>query len=89
MLTCRKISCDFRRFKTENESFILYGSANCTKSALLKSDNGNTECDVLERGSLNEFDYFFENFEVKELELSCDLISNNIYKNNNYFCSSV
>lgn len=73
------------RFKTENESFILYGSANCTKSALLKNDDGNIECDVLERGNLNEFDYFFENFEVKELELSCDLISNNIYKNNNYF----
>ena len=53
------------RFRTDDESYILYGSANCTLSALVKTykSNGNIECDVFEKGSVDEFDYFFEDFE--------------------------
>lgn len=54
------------RFNTENISYILYGSTNCTSSALMKSfqDNGNIECDILEFGQLNDFNYFFDNFKI-------------------------
>ena len=49
-------------FKGNSHDYILYGSANCTKSALTKSfeDGGNIECDLLEVGATGEFDYFFE-----------------------------
>ena len=52
------------RFITRDKSYILYGSANCTEAALFKSSNsgGNYECDILAGGSINEFDYFFDNF---------------------------
>ena len=59
------------RFLTDNESYILYGSANCTEAALFKSseNNGNFECDVLAKGTIDEFDYFFKNFvEVENRE---------------------
>ncbi len=55
------------RFNTKDKSYILYGSANCTLSAFIHSYNqsGNIECDVLEVGELNEFDYFFDNFKIE------------------------
>ena len=51
------------RFNASDRSYILYGSANCTQSALTKtvSEGGNIECDLFEIGSINEFDYFFDN----------------------------
>ena len=54
------------RFNTENKSYVLYGSSNCTLSALIKSykDGGNIECDVLESDSPDAFDYFFDNFKI-------------------------
>ena len=59
------------RFNGENKSYILYGSANCTLSALINSYNdlGNIECDVFEIGESNEFDYFFENFVIEYPEI--------------------
>ncbi len=50
-------------FKTVDKSYILYGSSNCTLSAITKSfaDGGNIECDFLEVGGLSDFDYFFDN----------------------------
>ncbi len=76
------------RFVTADESYILYGSANCTKAALLETHElgGNVECDILEKGSANEFDYFFDMFEKDDRELSCvPLEYSTEKKNNNYF----
>ncbi len=76
------------RFITDQESYILYGSANCTESALLKTikSHGNIECDILEKGLIDEFDYFFENFKLEaEVELSCDLISYKKEIKENYY----
>lgn len=76
------------RFITENESYIIYGSANCTESALIKTfrDNGNIECDILEKGKKEEFDYFFDNFKISEKnELTCDLIKYNLENKNNFY----
>lgn len=58
------------RINTENSSYILYGSSNCTLSALSKTyhDGGNIECNILEEGTKNDFDYFFDNFEVETFE---------------------
>jgi hypothetical protein len=55
-------------FKTKNQSYVLYGSANCTQAALVKSfgAGGNMECDFLEIGDKNEFDNFFENMDVQQ-----------------------
>lgn len=70
------------RFITDNESYILYGSANCTESALMKSsiDGGNYECDVLVKGTISEFDYFFDNFKLIESNIECS--NRNIIYNN-------
>ncbi len=64
------------RFETENKSFILYGSANCTKSALCLPflQGGNIECDVLEVGEKGEFDSFFEGFQLDNSVFSCEAI---------------
>lgn len=65
------------RLNTKNMSYILYGSSNCTLSALVKTyhDGGNIECNILEEGQRNEFDYFFNNFEVEECnELKCNIL---------------
>lgn len=53
------------RFITDKYSYILYGSANCTNAAFINSyvDNGNIECDILEKGTIEEFNSFFEEFE--------------------------
>jgi hypothetical protein len=55
-------------FKTKDKSYILYGSANCTRAALTNaySGGGNIECDLLEVGSVDDFDYFFENIELTQ-----------------------
>ena len=57
-------------FQSKNKSYVLYGSANCTQAAFTKSfaEGGNIECDLFEVGSREEFDYFFENIEVRNEE---------------------
>ena len=65
------------RINTDNNSYILYGSSNCTMSALSKTyhNGGNIECNILEEGQKSEFDYFFDNFEVESFEeLTCNII---------------
>lgn len=54
------------RFLSGNKEYILYGSANCTASAMLKTyaSGGNIECDILEVGVPGEFDSFFEAFSL-------------------------
>ena len=70
----KKISCNecgnfyhgkIFRFITDNASYILYGSANCTNAAFMNSynDGGNVECDILEKGKIGEFDELFLQFE--------------------------
>ena len=65
-------------FKTEDKSYVLYGSANCTLSALTKTyrNGGNVECDFLEVGTPTDFDYFFDNMdlEVEEKLTSQEMI---------------
>ena len=55
-------------FRCANADYVLYGSANCTQSALvkIKTDNGNVECDCFERGSKGEFDYFIDNLRISD-----------------------
>ena len=65
------------RINTENSSYILYGSSNCTLSALAKTyhDGGNIEFNILEEGTKNDFDYFFDNFEIDEFEeVMCNIL---------------
>lgn len=62
-------------FKGKNRSYILYGSANCTQAALIKTyvNGGNVECCFLSVGEAEEFDTFFENLvpcDVSELTVS-------------------
>ena len=56
------------RFITNNNSYILFGSSNCTLAALCKSykSGGNLECNILSKGKTNEFDDFFNQFELSE-----------------------
>jgi len=65
------------RFETSESSFVLYGSANCTQSALMKSfpQGGNIECSVLERGAAGEFNSFFDSFDFTSKDLQCDPIT--------------
>ena len=55
-------------FYTATSSYILYGSANCTKSALLASPNteGNFECDLLIKCKREEGEHFYQNFIIEE-----------------------
>jgi hypothetical protein len=65
------------RINTDNKSFILYGSSNCTMSALSKTyhNGGNIECNILEEGIKSDFDYFFDNFVIESFdELTCNII---------------
>lgn len=65
------------RINTKNSSYILYGSSNCTLSALSKTyhDGGNIECNILEEGTKEDFDYFFDNFEIDEFEeVTCNIL---------------
>lgn len=66
------------RFKTDTDSWILYGSANCTGAALqsVVRGGGNVECSILEKGATHEFDYFFDNMcqtDPSE-DVVCDLL---------------
>ena len=75
-------------FKNKEKSCIVYGSANCTQSALVKTKHsgGNIECDVIEYGTPNEFDGFFKNFKIcTKAEPDCDIIESNREDNNNFF----
>lgn len=76
-------------FKTSSKAYILYGSANCTMSALTKSykEGGNIECDLFEVGNTDEFDYFFDNmnFEVEEKFTSQEMIFESAEKSNYIF----
>ena len=57
-------------FQSAMKSYVLYGSANCTQAALTKSfaEGGNIECGLFEIGDREEFDYFFENIEIRNEE---------------------
>lgn len=57
-------------FKTSDRAYVLYGSANCTMSAMTKSfsSGGNIECDLLEVGEISDFDYFFRNMNLSTEE---------------------
>lgn len=67
-------------FKTNEKDYILYGSANCTVSALINTyiTGGNVECDILDIGECGEFDEYFENLNIID---DVDLISNTIVYN--------
>ena len=77
------------RFTTPDAMYFLYGSANCTKSALTKAtkENGNVECCVLEKGTAEDFDAFFDNFNItNDIEnLQCDLLTFESENNSNFF----
>ena len=55
-------------FKAEDIAYILFGSSNCTMSALTKAktEDGNVEANLLIRGMVEDFDYFFEQFSIAE-----------------------
>ena len=75
------------RINTENKAYILYGSSNCTLSALSKTfhNGGNIECNILESGQKDEFDYFFDNFEIESFdELTCNIIEYEPQEKKNY-----
>lgn len=65
------------KFETDDASYILYGSANCTQAAFVKAfkDEANIECVVLEKGNRMEFDCFFEDFLCVNEELECEEIT--------------
>lgn len=76
------------RFISPDKEFILYGSANCTASAILKTPkaDGNIECDVLEFGEKGAFDGFFEAFlNPCEDEVSFDLLTYSLNSTNKFF----
>ena len=56
------------RLKTKENDYVLFGSSNCTNSALTKSfvEGGNIEFNVLQKGEPNEYDYYFDNFSVTD-----------------------
>ena len=65
------------RFNIIDKSYILYGSSNCTVSALSKTyyNGGNIECNILEYGNKEEFNYFFDNFEIDHTnKLICNIL---------------
>ena len=53
-------------FKCSKADYVLYGSANCTQSALVKTitGGGNIECDCFEKGASGEFDGFINNLHI-------------------------
>jgi len=57
-------------FVTDNNSYILYGSANCSISALSRSkkQNGNIECIIVAKGLINANKEFFDKFVTAEEE---------------------
>ncbi len=75
-------------FKGSKKSCIVYGSANCTQSALIKTkkSNGNIECDVMEYGTPTEFDSFFKCFKIcKKAKPDCDIIEYKKEETGNFF----
>ena len=75
------------RINTDSKSYILYGSSNCTMSALSKTyhNGGNIECNILEEGQKSDFDYFFDNFEIELFdELTCNIIKYEPQEKKNY-----
>ncbi len=75
------------RFITKDNSFVLYGSANCTQAALFKSINsgGNAECDFISKGTINEYDYFFNNFCIEEnIDFKSELLTVDLPIKKNY-----
>ena len=76
------------QFKTHDKEYVLYGSTNCTLSALTKTHvtGGNIECDLMEVGSTGDFDYFFENMVPDDTEkLICQPMSFEKKDKNNYY----
>ena len=69
------------RFNTNEHSYILYGSANCTQAALKKSflESGNIECDILSIGDINEYDYSNEAPEVMVEGKDCSTMPRQSY----------
>lgn len=53
-------------FQTQDGIYMLYGSANCTKSALLLAggNGGNIECTILEKCNASSRDAFFKTIDV-------------------------
>ena len=53
-------------FISAGNAYIFYGSSNCTLSALLRpaEDSGNCECNLLIKGFCDDFDDFFNCFEI-------------------------
>lgn len=51
-------------FKTDDHDYVLYGSANCTAAALLKSllDNGNIEVCFFEKCGKDDMNDFYQSF---------------------------
>lgn len=75
------------RINTNNKSYILYGSSNCTASSLSKiyHNGGNIECNILEYGIKSDFDYFFDNFELELFEeLKCNTMNYELHEKKNY-----
>ncbi len=75
------------RINANSKSYILYGSSNCTMSALSKTyhNGGNIECNILEEGQKSDFDYFFNNFEIESFdELTCNIIEYEPQEKKNY-----
>ncbi|MEG2600799.1 MAG: hypothetical protein RSA15_03705 [Bacilli bacterium] len=56
------------KFNTNSESYILYGSSNCTLAALFKSfrDGGNIESNILAKGNIKDYNSFFDEFIVSD-----------------------
>ena len=75
-------------FKCEKTSYVVYGSSNCTQSALTKSkaQDGNIEANFLLKGSLDEFDYFFDQFCTEDnLQPECQIMSFTSGQKTNYY----
>ena len=96
ILKFKKISCNeccnfyhgkVFRFITDNSSYILYGSANCTNVAFMESykGDGNVECDILEKGSIHEYDDLFLQFENDDSVFTSYSIKDIKDNSNNYF----
>lgn len=77
------------RFISTDSTYILYGSANCTASALIKTakENGNVECNVMEKSNDDSFNVFFDNFNIigNNETLQCDLLSFEKVVESNFF----
>lgn len=65
-------------FVTDSRTYVLYGSANCSTAALLKTidDNGNIECDVLEILEENDTSIFNCFVKLRDIPLSNGVFEN-------------